>query len=439
MRGQAVRFTVGNTSPMGFVKQKPIGPRPLQDKLESDDNAPIRRKPVVHIPRNDENAQPLYRDSASQSSSHCDSDESTASAYQTPPLLPPRPGWTQEPAGRPDQALDITLIRRDPASNSQWNIGSISHEVGVQGTHQNSFKIRLTTPGYQRFSKQVGIDSFYTSLAFSSASSIKDLATSTPVCITPVTPTINSPFSRDVSLTQPQTFLQKGKSYDQRSSADWTTSNNTGSPRDGAKVGLRNHNFTFASPWDGICTFSTGVNGRSLKCRHTLPTKTTVSSGSSAAVVAEIRFDLPWSVLQNKDSNTKRTIGVRGHGKSASLASLLGSEKTETLKQNMKRFSQKAMSEIRDAKRGYSSEPGGGQLGRQPTETDSRDDSDDEDDEEDRPGLGLGREKAGGGRSGRNAKLGKLVIENEGLKMCDLVVAACMGVWWQHYMAKRSA
>ena len=55
------------------------------------------------------------------------------------------------------------------------------------------------------------------------------------------------------------------------------------------------------------------------------------------------------------------------------------------------------------------------------------------DPEEGRMDLTLGREKAGGGRKGKNAKLGKLVIEDEGLKMCDLVVAACMGVWWQHY------
>lgn len=53
--------------------------------------------------------------------------------------------------------------------------------------------------------------------------------------------------------------------------------------------------------------------------------------------------------------------------------------------------------------------------------------------DEERMNLDLGREKAGGGFKGHSAKLGKLIIEDEGLKMCDLVVAACMGVWWQHY------
>lgn len=31
---------------------------------------------------------------------------------------------------------------------------------------------------------------------------------------------------------------------------------------------------------------------------------------------------------------------------------------------------------------------------------------------------------------GKQAKLGKLIVEDEGLKMLDLVVAANMGVWW---------
>jgi len=44
--------------------------------------------------------------------------------------------------------------------------------------------------------------------------------------------------------------------------------------------------------------------------------------------------------------------------------------------------------------------------------------------------LSMGQEKAGGGNRGKRAKLGKLIIHNEGFKMLDLVVAANMGVWW---------
>jgi NADH dehydrogenase (ubiquinone) Fe-S protein 8 len=44
--------------------------------------------------------------------------------------------------------------------------------------------------------------------------------------------------------------------------------------------------------------------------------------------------------------------------------------------------------------------------------------------------LSLGKEHAGGGSGGKRAKLGKLIIHDEGLKMLDLVVAANIGVWW---------
>jgi hypothetical protein len=51
-----------------------------------------------------------------------------------------------------------------------------------------------------------------------------------------------------------------------------------------------------------------------------------------------------------------------------------------------------------------------------------------EDDE--RLDLSIGQEKAGGGNRGKRAKLGKLIIHDEGFKMLDLVVSANMGVWW---------
>ncbi|KAF2012049.1 hypothetical protein BU24DRAFT_443383 [Aaosphaeria arxii CBS 175.79] len=47
--------------------------------------------------------------------------------------------------------------------------------------------------------------------------------------------------------------------------------------------------------------------------------------------------------------------------------------------------------------------------------------------------LSLGQEFAGGGFGGRQAKLGKLIIEDEGLKMLDLLVAANIALWWRAY------
>jgi hypothetical protein len=51
----------------------------------------------------------------------------------------------------------------------------------------------------------------------------------------------------------------------------------------------------------------------------------------------------------------------------------------------------------------------------------------------DRLDLSLGQEFAGGGFGGKQAKLGKIIIEDEGFKMMDLLVAANLGLWWRAY------
>jgi len=47
--------------------------------------------------------------------------------------------------------------------------------------------------------------------------------------------------------------------------------------------------------------------------------------------------------------------------------------------------------------------------------------------------LSLGQEFAGGGFGGKQAKLGKMILEDEGLKMMDLLVATNVGLWWRAY------
>jgi hypothetical protein len=47
--------------------------------------------------------------------------------------------------------------------------------------------------------------------------------------------------------------------------------------------------------------------------------------------------------------------------------------------------------------------------------------------------LSLGQERAGGGFSGKQAKMGKLIVEREGLVMLDLLVAANLSLWWKAY------
>jgi hypothetical protein len=66
-------------------------------------------------------------------------------------------------------------------------------------------------------------------------------------------------------------------------------------------------------------------------------------------------------------------------------------------------------------------------------DNDDGDDGDDGWDADHRLDLSLGRERAGGGATGKKAKLGKLIVEGDGLQMLDLVVAANMAVWWSVY------
>lgn len=73
----------------------------------------------------------------------------------------------------------------------------------------------------------------------------------------------------------------------------------------------------------------------------------------------------------------------------------------------------------------------GGWAGRPLSFVGAGEDGDGDGDGEGRFGLNLGREKAGGGSGGGRAKLGKLIVYDEGLKMMDLCVAANMGIWWE--------
>jgi hypothetical protein len=57
----------------------------------------------------------------------------------------------------------------------------------------------------------------------------------------------------------------------------------------------------------------------------------------------------------------------------------------------------------------------------------------------DRMDLSLGQEFAGGGFGGKQAKLGKIILEDEGLKMMDLLVAANIALWWRAYEKAQAA
>jgi hypothetical protein len=173
----------------------------------------------------------------------------------------------------------------------------------------------------------------------------------------------------------------------------------------------------FMSPWNGRCEFRTSANGRALKLRHVLDP-------------GNVKFD-PREVAQSI-----RDAQAIGRSKGEELASALaGAKPVSELRYNLPQSARHRRASEPDAKsKGGRHLPG--RLNKilhhgshsSGDEFESDDDNLDED-----PSLdltGLGRENAGGGSRAKRAKLGKLIIHDEGLKMLDLVVAANVGVWW---------
>ena len=192
---------------------------------------------------------------------------------------------------------------------------------------------------------------------------------------------------------------------------------------------LRPKGYVFLSPWLGRCEFRTGSTGRSLKCRHILDEH----SGGLNQITQIDPAKLAQSV---------RDAPTIGQSRGDSITSAItGAKPVSEL-----RFNLPSASEPRSPGAGTGGDiyspghAGGGSskrhrfskfLGLQPPSSEEEEEYfDDGDGGGDPFDMALGREDAGGGSRGKRAKLGKLIIHDEGLKMLDLVVAANMGVWW---------
>lgn len=197
-------------------------------------------------------------------------------------------------------------------------------------------------------------------------------------------------------------------------------------------AGLRPKGYTFASPWDGRCDFRTSSNGRALKCHHV---RNTQSQGFNPLVAAQaLRDAMPESNSGGGGGGVDGGNGgrTRARGMSASLpmgdmgnrvpVSELRFNLPSSDLFNSKEDRDRAVAEMKEG------------LGRLLVRSPGGHEYDDDDEDKEEPIFdwsGLGREKAGGGNRGKRAKLGKLLVHDEGLKMLDLVVAANMGIWWQ--------
>jgi hypothetical protein len=160
--------------------------------------------------------------------------------------------------------------------------------------------------------------------------------------------------------------------------------------------GVKPKGYMFASPWDGRCEFRTGQGGRSLICRHVLDSTSSrlaptslIHGQDGTRAVSELRFNLPGSSSDGGQGHSHARHSF--HGKFDKLLKL---------------------------------DPRHRRVGE------SSDEFEDEDEYDGGMDLNLGLERAGGGKRGNRAKMGKLIVHDEGLKMLDLVVAANVGMLW---------
>jgi hypothetical protein len=334
------------------------------------------------------------------------------------PPLPVRPTITPQ-TQEADNATTLTLIRRDPASSAQWNVATIVDlpvfEVTSDGRRNSTTGTRIrkpgqplyidvATPGYAKFADLPTLDNSVPSLTDSSSldGSVQQSNTFQRRMWMEGSTFEPRPRGHRKAKSSDHSLLSR-PSFDARSSSDFSVQSNATTlvndpfmqsiSVDGERKRSRNRGYTLMSPWNGRCEFSSGI-GNSLKCRHSLSPGTGASP--SPVTVSELRFNLP------------------GGGPLASQIPTTPGPDTEKRRSRFLHPSRHLrLSSSMDSTRSQS-DFGGSYEGSMLD-------------------LSLGQERAGGGFAGKQAKLGKLIIDDEGLKMMDLLVAANLGLWWRAY------
>ncbi|KAG5949821.1 hypothetical protein E4U53_005735 [Claviceps sorghi] len=425
----------------GIPSRKPIGPRPISAVYTTETKtaiAPTARlsnplpQPLGHLMASDNNddelhepmneRQPLLqlRTPAPQHRdvgpfhAHSPSIPSRTSDRTTSRSPSPRKLHSTSETNANGTPFSLRIIRRNPSSGAQRNVARVSSrqlESMANGDEQDApsglvwglpmasslhshppINVEIETSGYVNFRVQSGKSDYQRTLRDEQVMLSRQLIM-----------VYTQSFARKLQKTcqrLEQTTLNKLSRY--RSSSVGSTISNGSDTSDGADEiatdgppppGTKARGYAFTSPWGGKCNFQTGQTGRNLICRHRPqdygtnynplvaehPAKKLTGGGR---MVSDLRFNLPaFEILAERGEQWK------GH-----------------LRKSLK--------------------PGG--------VAQAYDEGDEQGDGAAAPfGLSLGAERAGGGNRGRKAKLGKLIVYDEGLKMLDLVVAANMGLWWR--------
>ncbi|KAL6233759.1 hypothetical protein BDW75DRAFT_182698 [Aspergillus navahoensis] len=361
---------------------------------------------------------------------------------RSPGQSPTRRPRDNAPPPQPQPGFHITLIRRDPSHGSQWNVATMS----TPSADSTGIDIDVSTPGYSRFAGQnqpFSVDSLGLNLPAEARSLLSrhPKIASPDAASAPRDPSQPRRFHRKLLVSRPHNLEDSRNSRGSldvsggRPSMDSISGSSINSHQP-ASSKLKSGYYTFTSPWNGTCTFSASVNGRSLKCKHMIPSPGLPNPNldNPAVTVAEIRFNTPF-----------QTGHLQYPGSSHASPFLLS--QTTILKDPSANPDPSAPyyydpSSPPPSKRATIANLINQRLSRRPSNSSSSDGGGNEappplpirrPPSDERIDLSLAREKAGGGIRGNSAKLGKLIIEDEGIKMLDLVVAASMAVWWRGY------
>jgi hypothetical protein len=281
----------------------------------------------------------------------------------------------------------LTLIRRDPVSGKQWNVAQIPNPSasGIYQTGQ-SVGITIETPGYKKFMEPTSmVSSFQRQLILDNSKlSLANLNHQRTFSDDSIV--FQNPFGSRSNINLGQSLhVSSGSSVNLLGPAPKRDKRQTG--------------YYFFSPWNGRCEFMSTITN-SLKCMHTLGSTLLSSQPPAPIEVSELRFNLP-------------APGV--------IASQKSEEKFQPPEPRRSRFFGKWKKRINSWDRDYAAT-------RRESEPNMRSTLD----------LSLGQELAGGGFSGQQAKMGKLIIQKEGMPMLDLLVAANICLWWRAYEKERS-
>ncbi|KAI4154217.1 MAG: hypothetical protein LQ340_001808, partial [Diploschistes diacapsis] len=249
------------------------------------------------------------------------------------------------------RATLITLIRRDPGSGEQWNVGRL--EVARQAKRSRGVSrsstdaedsgagvlLEITNSGYEKF-----IDTQHKQQQHQNTGDIEETITAPPF-----TRWLN--FKKPKSPSHPSDCQVPPSRNGFRSSLDFRRSSIPSipqqpllSPSGSQTLSPMSNNlppYTFLTPWNTTCAFSTGLAGKSLKCRHLIPSRPGLGPGLHAPnapshirhqpkqegpPVSELRFNLPGTTLPFRNAPaTKRPQLPPSSASSRSSLHILGS------------------------------------------------------------------------------------------------------------------